>query len=77
MPTRSRWISVFSSTRRRKLFTIGYHIGSNTVDNSYYDLLASESRLSSFVAMAKDDVSVDHWFRLGRQLTAAAGHRRP
>jgi len=60
---------------RRKLFTIGYHIGSNTVDNSYYDLLASESRLASFMAIAKDDVSVDHWFRLGRSLTAAAGTR--
>jgi len=60
---------------KRKLFTIGYHIGSNTVDNSYYDLLASESRLASFVAVAKDDVSVDHWFRLGRSLTAAAGTR--
>jgi cyclic beta-1,2-glucan glucanotransferase len=60
---------------RRKLFTIGYHIGSNTVDNSYYDLLASESRLASFIAIAKDDVSVDHWFRLGRSLTAAAGTR--
>ncbi|MDP9205103.1 MAG: carbohydrate-binding protein [Gemmatimonadota bacterium] len=60
---------------RRKLFTIGYHIGSNTVDNSYYDLLASESRLASFMAVAKDDVSVDHWFRLGRSLTAAAGTR--
>ncbi len=60
---------------KRKLFTIGYHIGSNTVDNSYYDLLASESRLASFVAVAKDDVSVDHWFRLGRSLTATAGTR--
>ena len=60
---------------KRKLFTIGYHIGSNTVDNSYYDLLASESRLASFIAVAKDDVSVDHWFRLGRSLTSAAGTR--
>jgi len=65
----------FLFDEKRKLFTIGYHIGSNTVDNSYYDLLASESRLASFMAVAKDDVSVDHWFRLGRQLTAAAGTR--
>ena len=65
----------FLYDQKRKLFTIGYHIGSNTVDNSYYDLLASESRLASFFAVAKDDVSVDHWFRLGRQLTAAAGTR--
>jgi cyclic beta-1,2-glucan synthetase len=60
---------------KRKLFTIGYHIGSNAVDNSYYDLLASESRLASFMAIAKDDVSVDHWFRLGRSLTTTAGTR--
>jgi len=65
----------FLYDQKRKLFTIGYHIGNNAVDNSYYDLLASESRLASFMAVAKDDVSVDHWFRLGRSLTAAAGTR--
>ena len=65
----------FLYDNKRKLFTIGYHLGSNTVDNSYYDLLASESRLASFMAVAKDDVSVDHWFRLGRSLTATAGTR--
>ena len=65
----------FLYDEKRKLFTIGYHIGSSTVDNSYYDLLASESRLASFMAIAKDDVSVDHWFRLGRSLTTAAGTR--
>ena len=60
---------------RRKLFSIGYQPGANTFDNSYYDLLASESRLASFIAIAKDDVPVDHWFRLGRALTAAGGTR--
>ncbi|HUQ97839.1 MAG TPA: glucoamylase family protein, partial [Gemmatimonadaceae bacterium] len=65
----------FLYDEKRKLFTIGYHVGSNSVDNSYYDLLASESRLASFIAVAKDDVSVDHWFRLGRSLTPAAGTR--
>jgi cyclic beta-1,2-glucan synthetase len=65
----------FLYDNKRKLFTIGYHIGTNAVDNSYYDLLASESRLASFIAVAKDDVSVDHWFRLGRSLTTAAGTR--
>ncbi len=59
----------------RKLFSIGYQVGANTVDSSYYDLLASESRLASFVAIAKDDVSVDHWFRLGRPLTGDAKAR--
>ena len=60
---------------RRKLFSIGYQQSSNTFDNSYYDLLASESRLASFMAIAKDDVSVDHWFQLGRSLTTVAGTR--
>ncbi|MEO5581010.1 MAG: glucoamylase family protein [Gemmatimonadaceae bacterium] len=60
---------------RRKLFSIGYTHAANAFDNSYYDLLASESRLASFIAIAKDDVPVDHWFRLGRTLTTVAGTR--
>jgi cyclic beta-1,2-glucan synthetase len=65
----------FLFDERRKLFSIGYSPGANTFDNSYYDLLASESRLASFIAIAKDDVPVDHWFRLGRTLTLAGGTR--
>jgi len=65
----------FLFDERRKLFSIGYQLSLNSLDNSYYDLLASESRLASFVAIAKDDVPVDHWFRLGRSLTAAGGTR--
>ena len=37
-------------------------------DNSYYDLLASEARLGSFIAIAKDDIPQEHWFHLGRSL---------
>jgi cyclic beta-1,2-glucan synthetase len=65
----------FLYDERRKLFSIGFLPGANTFDSSYYDLLASESRLSSFIAIAKDDVPVDHWFRLGRSLTIAGGTR--
>ena len=65
----------FLFDERRKLFSIGFSPSANVFDNSYYDLLASESRLSSFIAIAKDDVPVDHWFRLGRSLTAAGGTR--
>ena len=53
----------------RKLFSIGYRVREGALDPSYYDLLASESRLTSFVAIAKGDVEADHWFRLGRSLT--------
>jgi cyclic beta-1,2-glucan synthetase len=65
----------FLFDERRKLFSIGYQHSANSFDNSYYDLLASESRLASFIAIAKDDVSVDHWFQLGRSLTSAGGTR--
>ncbi len=53
----------------RKLFSIGFRAGDNTLDPSHYDLLASEARLASFVAIAKGDVSPQHWFVLGRSLT--------
>lgn len=65
----------FLFDEKRKLFSIGYSPSANAFDNSYYDLLASEARLSSFMAIAKDDVPVDHWFSLGRTLTAAGGTR--
>jgi len=57
----------------RKLFAIGFQESTHALDGSYYDLLASEARLASFVAVAKNDVPADHWFRLGRTLTYAAG----
>jgi cyclic beta-1,2-glucan synthetase len=53
----------------RKLFSIGFLVAENTLDPSCYDLLASEARLASFVAIAKGDVSPRHWFLLGRSLT--------
>jgi cyclic beta-1,2-glucan synthetase len=53
----------------RKLFSIGYRVADGTLDPSCYDLLASEARLGSFVAIAKGDVSPRHWFLLGRALT--------
>ncbi|HEY8187972.1 MAG TPA: glucoamylase family protein [Pyrinomonadaceae bacterium] len=59
----------------RKVFTVGYNVSAQVADNSYYDLLASEARLSSFIAIAKGDVPQEHWFRLGRQLSSVNGGR--
>jgi cyclic beta-1,2-glucan synthetase len=53
----------------RQLLSIGYQVVDGTLDPSCYDLLASEARLASFVAIAKGDVAARHWFRLGRGLT--------
>jgi cyclic beta-1,2-glucan synthetase len=58
---------LFNSSR--KIFSIGYRVADDVLDPSCYDLLASEARLASFVAIAKGDVSPRHWFRLGRALT--------
>ncbi len=53
----------------RKLLSIGYRVPENSLDPSCYDLLASEARLASFIAIAKSDVPSSHWFHLGRALT--------
>jgi cyclic beta-1,2-glucan synthetase len=53
----------------RKIFSIGYRVTDGGLDSSAYDLLASEARLASFVAIAKGDVPVSHWFHLGRPMT--------
>jgi cyclic beta-1,2-glucan synthetase len=53
----------------RKLFSIGLRVTDGSLDSGQYDLLASEARLTSFVAIAKGDVPVTHWFHLGRALT--------
>jgi len=57
----------------RELFSIGYRVSDGSLDPSYYDLLASEARLASFVAIAKGDIPTRHWFRLGRGLTPVGG----
>ncbi len=53
----------------RKLLSIGYLVAEGTLDPSCYDLLASEARLASFMAIAKGDVPARHWFHLGRAVT--------
>jgi cyclic beta-1,2-glucan synthetase len=53
----------------RKLFSIGYRVTDGTLDAACYDLLASEARLTSYIAIAKGDAESSHWFRLGRTLT--------
>jgi cyclic beta-1,2-glucan synthetase len=53
----------------RQLLSIGYRVVEGSLDPNCYDMLASEARLASFVAIAKGDVPAKHWFRLGRALT--------
>ena len=57
----------------RDLFSIGFNVTERRCDTSFYDLLASEARLCSYVAIALGQVPQDHWFSLGRLLVAARG----
>ena len=54
--------------KKRQLFSIGYDTENETYANCYYDLLASEARQASFIAIAKGDIEQEHWFKLGREM---------
>ena len=57
-------------SEENRIFSIGYSVEENSLTDSYYDLLASEARQASLVAIAKKDVEAKHWYSLGRTLTS-------
>jgi len=57
----------------RRLFAIGFNATEHRLDAGFYDLLASEARLASYVLVARRQLDQDHWFALGRLLTTADG----
>ncbi|MEP7028306.1 MAG: glucoamylase family protein [Candidatus Eisenbacteria bacterium] len=69
------WKFLYDATRG--LFAIGFRLpdshGPGRIDASYYDLLASESRLASFIAIARGHAPQEHWFRLSRALVRVEG----
>jgi len=65
----------FLFDRERQLFSIGFSVTDGRLDGSYYDTLASEARLASFVAIATGQIPHEHWFKLGRSLTPAGTAR--
>ena len=60
---------------KKQLFSIGYSTREKKLTRSYYDLLASEARQTSFIAIARNEVPASHWFRLGRTLTVMDGYK--
>jgi cyclic beta-1,2-glucan synthetase len=63
----------FLYNAERDLFTIGHNVELERHDQSHYDLLASESCIASFLAVASGEAPRKHWFQLGRLSTEAAG----
>jgi cyclic beta-1,2-glucan synthetase len=61
--------------RQRDLFTIGYNAEEEHITKSYYDLLSSEARMASFIAIAKGEIPKKHWFTLGRALVSRDGYK--
>jgi len=55
--------------KEQRLFSIGFNVEENSLTDSYYDLLASEARQASLVAIAKKDIEAKHWNSLSRTLT--------
>jgi len=60
---------------QRHVFHLGYHVEAEKLDPNHYDLLASEARLASVLAIAKGDVPQNHWLHLARPITTVDGMR--
>ena len=56
-------------SKEHNLFSIGFNVEDGNLTDSYYDLLASEARQASIVAIAKNDITSKHWYTLSRTLT--------
>ncbi len=65
----------FLFDRTRKVFHLGYQVENESLDSNHYDLLASEARLASLIAIARGDVPQEHWLHLGRPLARLGGQR--
>jgi len=59
----------------RRLFAIGFNVDEQRLDNAFYDLLASEARLASFISVARGEVPDEHWLALGRPFGMVGRHR--
>jgi cellobiose phosphorylase len=57
----------------RDLFSIGFNVSERRCDTSFYDLLASEARLCSYVSIALGQVPQKQWFSMSRLLVASRG----
>ena len=60
--------------RSRKLLSIGFRVNEHHLDAGFYDLLASEARLTTYIAIITGQIPQESWFAMGRQLTSMGGH---
>ncbi|MGB8247447.1 MAG: glucoamylase family protein, partial [Chlorobium sp.] len=60
---------------KKKLLSIGFNLEESKRTDSYYDLLASEARLASYLAISNGEIPSTHWFRMGRTLTIVGKYK--
>jgi hypothetical protein len=58
----------------RQILSIGYDVRAQKLHEACYDLIASEARIATFLAIARDEINQQSWFKLGREHTRAFGH---
>ncbi len=57
----------------RQILSIGFDMGKRKVHEACYDMLASEARIATFIAVARGDLPQQSWFKLGRDYARAFG----
>jgi hypothetical protein len=57
----------------RQILSIGYDVRSQNLHEACYDLIASEARVATFLAIARGDLPQQSWFKLSRDHTFAYG----
>lgn len=65
----------FLYNKDRGLFSIGYNVEEKSLGNSYYDLMASEARIASFLAIARGEIPKEHWYNLSRNMSKPFGFK--
>jgi cyclic beta-1,2-glucan synthetase len=65
----------FLYNHQREVFYLGYNVSNERIDEAHYDLLASEARIASLVAICKGEVPASHWLHLSRPMTRVDGLR--
>ncbi len=65
----------FLFNNQRRIFHIGYNLDAGQPDSNFYDLLASEARIASLIAIARGDAPQSHWLYMSRPVTSIDGTR--
>ena len=64
----------FLVDKGRQLLSIGYEVRTGKLHSATYDMLASEARIATFIAVARGELSQQGWFKMARVHTMAYGH---